>query len=107
MSQQGNFSGGFIVGAIVGGVVGGVLGVVLATPRSAETAETADELNAAARPQRRRPLRLSTEPVTEQSMEVARQGLESKIAQLNEAIDDVRQQLGQVNGKSDVIAEKL
>lgn len=106
MSQQGNFSSGFVLGAIVGGVVGGLLGVVLATPRSSDSADTTDELNVADRP-RRRPLRLSTEPVTEESMEVARQGLESKIAQLNEAIDDVRQQLGQVNGKSDVIAEKL
>ena len=31
-------------------------------------------------------------------MEVARRGLEDKIAQLNDAIDDVRQQLGTVNG---------
>jgi hypothetical protein len=31
-------------------------------------------------------------------IEAARRGLEDKIAQLNEAIDDVRQKLGGVNG---------
>jgi hypothetical protein len=34
-------------------------------------------------------------------MESARLGLEAKIAQLNEAIDEVRQQLGGINGHSD------
>jgi hypothetical protein len=38
---------------------------------------------------------------TEQNMEVARRGLEDKIAQLNDAIDDVRQQLGTVNGNGE------
>jgi hypothetical protein len=33
---------------------------------------------------------------TEESIELARHGLEDKIAQLNLAIDDVRQQLGTV-----------
>jgi hypothetical protein len=104
MSQQDNFSGGFILGAIVGGVVGGIFGVALATAKTA-TPTTAAEPKVA-RP-RRRPLRVPTEvPVTEQSMEVARQGLEDRIAQLNDAIDDVRQQLGSVNGKADVMADK-
>jgi uncharacterized membrane protein len=104
MSQQDNFSGGFILGAIVGGVVGGIFGVALATAKTA-TPTTAAEPKVA-RP-RRRPLRVPTEAaVTEQSMEVARQGLEDRIAQLNDAIDDVRQQLGSVNGKADVMADK-
>jgi hypothetical protein len=34
-------------------------------------------------------------------MEVARRSLEDKIAQLNDAIDDVRQQLGGVNGATE------
>jgi chromosome segregation ATPase len=34
----------------------------------------------------------------EESIEVARRSLEDKIAQLNTAIDDVRQQIGTVNG---------
>jgi uncharacterized membrane protein len=107
MSQQDNFSGGFILGAIVGGVVGGIFGVALATAKTASTTTAADDAKVA-RP-RRRPLRVPTSesPVTEQSMEVARQGLEDRIAQLNDAIDDVRLQLGSVNGKSDVTADKL
>jgi hypothetical protein len=104
MSQQDHFSGGFILGAIVGGVVGGIFGVALATAKT--TTPTADDANKANKP-RRRPLRVPTSEssVTEQSMEVARQGLEERIAQLNDAIDDVRQQLGSVNGKTDVTAD--
>jgi hypothetical protein len=105
MSQQDNFSGGFILGAIVGGVVGWIFGVALATAKPTTPIATDGEPKVA-RP-RRRPLRVPTEtPVTEQSMEVARQGLEDRIAQLNDAIDDVRQQLGSVNGKADVTADK-
>jgi hypothetical protein len=106
MSQQDNFSGGLILGAIVGGVVGGIFGVALAT---AKTATPTPEDDAKVAKPRRRPLRVPTSesPVTEQSMEVARQGLEDRIAQLNDAIDDVRLQLGSVNGKTDVTADKL
>jgi hypothetical protein len=106
MSQQDNFSGGFILGAIVGGVVGGIFGVALATAKTAQSPLPDDDAKVA-RP-RRRPLRVptTTEAVTEQSMEVARQGLEDRIAQLNDAIDDVRQQLGSVNGKTDVTADQ-
>jgi hypothetical protein len=105
MSQQDHFSGGFIVGAIVGGVVGGIFGVALATRKTPPIATEADPK--VPRPTRRRPLRVPSEaPLTEQSMEVARQGLEDRIAQLNDAIDDVRQQLGSVNGPADVTVEK-
>ncbi len=107
MSQQDNFSGGFVLGAIVGGVVGGVLGVVLTASKGEHTSDSAispDDLKAT-KP-RRRPLRGMTDPMSEQSMEVARQGLETKIAQLNDAIDDVRQQIGSVNGRSESTAEK-
>ena len=38
---------------------------------------------------------------TEDSIEAARLGLEAKIAQLNEAIDDVRQELGGINGHAE------
>lgn len=108
MSQQDNFSGGFVLGAIVGGIVGGIVGVVLATPKSDnpnEASPSSDDLKAT-RP-RRRPLRGVNEPMTEQSMEAARQGLDAKIAQLNEAIDDVRQQISSVNGRSETSPEKF
>jgi prefoldin subunit 5 len=38
---------------------------------------------------------------SEESIEAARRSLEDKIAQLNTAIDDVRQQLGKVNGNTE------
>ena len=82
MSQRDGFGSGFILGSIVGGVVGGVLGTLLAS--RGEKQEEAEK---------------SIEPgvqiqfATEESMEMARHNLEDKIAQLNSAIDVVRQQL--------------
>lgn len=90
MSQQNGFGNGFILGSIVGGVVGGLLGTVLATRNERRTLEQND-------------YRLQTEiepPDSEKSIESARHSLEDKIAQLNLAIDDVRQQLGNVKPDS-------
>ncbi|NEQ33915.1 MAG: hypothetical protein F6K04_23455 [Leptolyngbya sp. SIO4C5] len=93
MSQQDNyFTAGFITGAFLGSLVGGVLGVVVASRRQQADADelllsnSGDEAGHQAT------------PLTEARIEMARRGLEDKIAQLNEAIDDVRQQLGKVNG---------
>lgn len=99
MSQQGNFVGGFLLGTVVGGVVGGIVGVLvtsrLSQPATPDEDHSISKLDSAGRKAgKKRQLRASTE----QNMEVARRGLEDKIAQLNEAIDDVRQQLGAVNG---------
>ena len=41
----------------------------------------------------------------EASMEMARRGLEVKIAQLNSAIDDVREQLGGINGHPSSVSQ--
>ena len=90
MSQQNGFGSGFILGSVVGGVVGGLLGTVLAT-RNERQALKVDEN------------RFKSEREifsSEESIELARHGLEDKIAQLNLAIDDVRQQLGKVEGNS-------
>ncbi len=88
MSERNNFSGGFILGSIVGGVIGGVLGTVLASRSEIKTTKKDKSL-------------LQSNPSnrldTEESIEIARRSLEDKIAQLNTAIDDVRQQLGAVN----------
>jgi gas vesicle protein len=92
MSQQGNFLGGFLLGTVVGGVVGGVIGTLAASRLS--QAEPKLEGKPEAKTVKKRQLKASPE----QNMEVARRGLEDKIAQLNDAIDDVRQQLGSVNG---------
>ena len=86
MSQQNGFGSGFILGSVVGGVVGGLLGTVLAT-RNEKRALKLDD----SRFRRDREIFSS-----EERIELARHGLEDKIAQLNLAIDDVRQQLGKV-----------
>jgi gas vesicle protein len=96
MSQRDNFLGGFLAGTVVGGAVGGILGVLLASklPKQEPATEESFKLN---KPSGRK---RQMKPPTEQSIEAARRGLEDKIAQLNEAIDDVRQQLGNVNGNA-------
>lgn len=101
MSQQDNFVGGFLLGTVVGGVVGGVIGAIAASRLS--QAEPANSEESFARKQVNKkegkvPKKRLLKTPTEQNMEVARRGLEDKIAQLNDAIDEVRQQLGTVNG---------
>jgi gas vesicle protein len=97
MSQQDNFFSGFLIGAVLGGAVGGVLGVLvasrLADQENPASEETFVKLGSRVAKDKKRPLKAPTE----QSIEIARRGLEDKIAQLNEAIDDVRQQLSGVN----------
>ena len=88
MSQNDNFAGGFFWGALLGGVIGGVVGSAIATRRP-----TLDEEDNPS-------LLTSSQPVkldSEESIELARRRLEDKIAQLNLAIDDVREQLGNVD----------
>jgi gas vesicle protein len=98
MSQQDNFSGGFFLGALVGGAVGALVGVVLASPKEERDRRPRAEVSSVPKP-RKRPLRGLGDP-SEQTMEVARQGLEDKIAQLNDAIDEVRHQINGVNGRA-------
>jgi hypothetical protein len=91
MSEQGNFVGGFLLGTLVGGALGGVVGALAASRIQAGKGD--------------RPTTDLTfndlEGATEEEMEAARLGLEAKIAQLNDAIDDVRQQLGHINGHTE------
>ncbi len=105
MSQQDNFSGGFLLGAIVGGAIGGVLGALLTAQRLGEEAEETTlkpELSEKKAKRKRRSLSASAD----QNIELARRSLEDKIAQLNDAIDDARQQLGSVNGHPDAERER-
>ena len=92
MTQRDGFTGGFIAGAIIGSMVGGVLGIIFTSRRDRGTSQLEDKslLEPNIRP------KISTE----ESIEDARRSLEDKIAQLNLAIDDVRQQLGSVNSNS-------
>ncbi len=91
MSQRDGFAGGFLAGAIVGGLVGGIMGAVVASRRKTNLDEDNPSL-----------LESGSEIKfnTEETIEVARRRLEDKIAQLNLAIDDVRQQLGPVDAHS-------
>lgn len=91
MSQQNNFGSGFILGSIIGGVVGGVLGTILTSRQEQQITNQEDS-------RLKDSNRISLN--SEESIELARHGLEDKIAQLNLAIDDVRQQLGAVEANS-------
>ena len=86
MAQQKGFGSGFVIGSIVGSVVGGLLGTVLASRSDKISGRNSESL------QNSREIGLNSE----ESIELARHGLEEKIAQLNLAIDDVTQQLGSV-----------
>lgn len=91
MSQRDGFTGGFLLGAVVGGIVGGLMGALVTSKTEGEIEdEEASLLNKDNQPEI---------TGTEESIEIARRSLENKIAQLNLAIDDVRQQLGTVNGQ--------
>ncbi len=102
-NQDGDrFAGGFLAGTIFGSVVGGLVGTWLAT-KLIESEDEADSLSESspasiAKEQfkriRQRVLNATEEPTVEE----ARQGLEDKISQLNDAIDLARQQLSKVNG---------
>ena len=94
MSNREGFTGGFIAGAAVGGLVGAVLGAVL-SQRASEGLLSESDREAAKILRQTKASHLEDE-----GMEVARLSLEDKIAQLNQAIDDVRLQLGDVNGNA-------
>lgn len=99
MNQRDGFTGGFIAGTVVGGVVGGVIGALLASRVINESAADTEprrktSLDGNNSRSKRRPIKASSE----QTIEVARRSLEDKIAQLNETIDEVRLNLGNVNG---------
>ncbi len=91
MSQQDGFTGGFLTGTIVGGIVGGIIGAVVASRLDHQGEESRSSLFESDREEG-----LSSE----ESIEMARHRLEDKIAQLNHAIDDVRQQLTPVEKHS-------
>ena len=105
MSQRDNFTSGFLLGALVGGTVGGIIGAIVAsryqkeipadpeTPLPPEGSENRDDRSAELLPRQS----LYRRRMSEARMENARRSLEGKIAQLNDAIDDVRQQFEEPN----------
>ena len=97
-NRSDRFAGGFVAGTVFGSIVGGLLGVFLSSKLSQSLGEK--KKGGEGKPIEGKPKkRLALKSMPELSMEEARQGLETKIAQLNEAIDDVRQQLSNVNGR--------
>jgi gas vesicle protein len=104
MSQRDGFASGFFAGAVFGSVVGGVVGALIASRRDPElvadeeTELTNHQAEAKTISGKRRQMRASESDGLE--METARRSLEDKIAQLNATIDEVRKQLGNVNGSS-------
>lgn len=101
MSQRDGFAAGFLAGSVVGGLVGGVLGALLASRINNEMAEAEVPLpdaNTSETKKIENPKKRQLEALSEQRIEIARRSLEDKIAQLNQTIDEVRQQLGNVNG---------
>ena len=113
MSDRDNFAGGFVAGAVLGGLLGGIVGASLSR-RQASAARRAlrtsigkmqaanRELNSRSNgngrshssDRRWMDSPVETQPVApEARIEEARRNLEHKIAQLNIAIDDARQQL--------------
>ena len=88
MSQRSGFGSGFLLGALFGGVVGGVAGAIAASRVKSQPESSDDEWLE------------GDEPIqfnTEENIELARRRLENKIAQLNGAIDDVRQQMSVIH----------
>lgn len=102
MSERNGFGAGFLAGSVVGGLVGGVLGALLASRINNDSSEAETPMSNANISEAKvdRTKKRQLEALSEPRIEVARRSLEDKIAQLNQTIDEVRQQLGNVNGNA-------
>ncbi|MCM1984238.1 hypothetical protein [Lyngbya confervoides] len=101
MANQGDrFLGGFIAGSIFGGIVGGLVGSYLAT-RLEDQSDAEEDAPEGSIEGTLRGARRLLRRSSDLSIEDARQGLEEKIAELNDAIDAAREQLSHVNGISE------
>ena len=96
MSNQDNFASGFILGTVVGGLVGGLLGSLLGSRLSTESPDEENANLPESKPSNKKRASIAGD----EGMEVARRSLEDKIAQMNEAIDDLRYELSSVNGSA-------
>ena len=101
MSNQGDrFLGGFIAGSLFGGLVGGLVGSYLVNrldnPLLDDDEESEGSLEGKIKSARKLLSRSG-----DLTIEDAREGLEDKIAELNDAIDEARQQLSHVSDASD------
>ncbi|NEQ65149.1 MAG: hypothetical protein F6K21_06550 [Symploca sp. SIO2D2] len=107
MSQRDGFTGGFLAGAALGALVGGIVGILVTAQKDNEDEAQEQSLINSSLSKVRAIKGRRNQLDTEESIEAARRSLEDKIAQLNTAIDDVRQQLGTVNGNATEINREL
>jgi hypothetical protein len=96
MSDRNGFSSGFWLGTLVGGVVGGIVGSVIVGGNRRD--EQIDSEILSGERGHKRPLK-SSRMRTADRMEMARQSLDDKISELNNAIDAVRSSVGNVSGE--------
>jgi gas vesicle protein len=107
MSNRDGFSGGFWLGTLVGGIVGGIVGASIADRRTNRIAAETETGSLSGVNSERRPLK-SSRIRTLDRMEVARQSLDRKINDLNNAIDSVRSTIGNVTEEAiDESVERL
>jgi hypothetical protein len=105
MSDRNGFSSGFWLGTLVGGVVGGIVGSVIVGANNQRDEEQMDSDLLPDRGQKR-PLKSSRLRTTDR-MEMARQSLDDKISELNNAIDAVRSSVSNVsNEKIDALIDR-
>lgn len=90
MSNKNGFASGLITGIAFGGLVGGLFGVLIGSRISDDT-EAENLLDS-------QDTETETSTKETEAIEETRQSLEGKIAKLNQVIDEVRQQIGSVNG---------
>jgi predicted RNase H-like nuclease (RuvC/YqgF family) len=104
MSQRDGFGSGFLAGAVFGGVVGGIVGALITSRREIDWEEEEENQLTSSNPEETTRASFKRRQINanegSEGMETARRSLEDKIAQLNATIDEVRQQLGNVNGNS-------
>lgn len=91
MAQREGFGSGFLVGSLVGGIVGGIVGAALIS-RSTEDDKSGDDGDLF-----RAPAAIDASDAESLATD-ARRSLEEKIAQIDRAIEDVRQRLGGERG---------
>lgn len=89
MSNRDSFGSGFWVGTIFGGVVGGIVGATIASQRNNRLDADLDNSILPSDRSTKRPFKSSRMRSVDR-MEVARQRLDAKISDLNNAIDAVR-----------------
>jgi gas vesicle protein len=105
MSNRDGFSGGFWLGTLVGGIVGGIVGASIADRRTNRIAAETENGRISGANGERRPFKSSRSRTTLDRMELARQSLDRKINDLNNAIDSVRSSIGNVT--EDAIDESV